>query len=269
MANKKPKKSGKISNSDEKVRAETKSEKVVSAKVKGVTTTKTTKKVVKKKSSTKQPKVIASGISQPLYALFIYIAITAAVAGLSGAHLNPLITAGMMASRRVSAIRGVLYILGQILGAWFGLLIINGVRIVSGSEAELPAMAAIDGDGFWVTALIEMIGSFIFAFFFARATVYKRSTLTYAIMIGVGYLFASLIVIMISTNYYTLQNNFMMNPAVALMYQIIPTGADSFGQLMGDLAIALCTYVALPMVGGVLGFYLSDFSQRMSGDPRK
>ena len=333
MANKKPKKSGKVSKPAEKVKAETKtkSEKVVSAKVKGATETKTTKKVVKKKkkTSTSKPKVIASGISaesmlnmhplkgffkkkgdpdeniltifkkpriysllggligeiigtllltvfmmtmgayQPLYALFIYVAVTAAIAGLSGAHLNPLITTGMMASRRVSAIRGVLYILGQVLGAWLGLLIINGVRIAAGSEADLPAMAAINSEQFWPVAIIEMAGSLIFAFFFARATVYKRSTLTYAIMVSAGYLCASLIVIMISTNYYTMQNNFMMNPAIALMYQILPTGANGFGQLMGDLALALCTYVVLPMLGGMIGFYLSDFSQRLAGDPRK
>ncbi|MDO5481160.1 MAG: aquaporin [Candidatus Saccharibacteria bacterium] len=330
MANKKPKKSDKVSKPVEKVKAETKtkSEKVVTAKVKGATETKTTKKVVKKKSSSK-PKVIASGLSasgilesqpmkgffkkkgdvdenvltifkkprlynllgsligevigtmfltifmmtmgvyQPLYAIFIYIAVTAAITGLSGAHLNPLITAGMMASRRVSAIRGIIYILGQILGAWFGLLIVNAARLAAGSEAELPTMIAIGDGQFWPVTIIEMVGSLIFAFFFARATVYKRSTLTYAIMVGAGYLFASLTVIMISTKYFTLQNNFMMNPAIALMYQILPTGADNFGQLMTNLALALCTYAVLPMLGGVIGFYLSDFTQRLAGDPRK
>ena len=78
MANKKPKKSDKISKPAEKVKAETKTkgEKVVTTKVKGATETKTTKKVVKKKTTSK-PKVIASGVSaqdmidtQPLKGFF-------------------------------------------------------------------------------------------------------------------------------------------------------------------------------------------------------
>ena len=46
------------------------------------------------------------GLLNPLYLIFAYIGIIAAVHALSGAHLNPIITAGMMASRRVSAANG-------------------------------------------------------------------------------------------------------------------------------------------------------------------
>ena len=53
--------------------------------------------------------LLTLGIYQPLYVLFGVIGITMAVYSLSGAHLNPALTAGMMATRRISAIRGVLY----------------------------------------------------------------------------------------------------------------------------------------------------------------
>ena len=65
------------------------------------------------------------GLFNPLYLIFAYIGITAAVFALSGAHINPIITAGMMASRRVSAIRGVLYLIAQLLGAWLGFMLIS------------------------------------------------------------------------------------------------------------------------------------------------
>ncbi len=48
---------------------------------------------------------------------FVYIAIVIAVFAFSGAQLNPIITVGMMATRRMSVIRGVLYIIAQVIGA--------------------------------------------------------------------------------------------------------------------------------------------------------
>ena len=48
------------------------------------------------------------GLFNPLYLIFGYLGVTLAVFAISGAHLNPIITVGMMASRRVSAIRGIL-----------------------------------------------------------------------------------------------------------------------------------------------------------------
>ena len=55
-----------------------------------------------------------------------------------------------------------------------------------------------------------------------------------------------------------------MNPAAAIMYQIFPTTADNFGALMGDAALACAVYILVPMIGGVLGFFLSDFAKDLS-----
>ena len=91
------------------------------------------------------------GLFNPLYMILAYVGITAAIVKLSGAHLNPIVTAGMMASRRVSAIRGVIYIISQILGAWIGFWIINSLHkagIASGNIEEatsaLPTLAQAD-----------------------------------------------------------------------------------------------------------------------------
>ena len=48
------------------------------------------------------------------------------------------------------------------------------------------------------------------------------------------------------------------------MYQILPTAADSFGELAGAAGIALAAYVLFPIVGGVIGFYISDIATRLS-----
>ena len=83
------------------------------------------------------------GLFNPLYMILAYVGITAAIVKLSGAHLNPIVTAGMMASRRVSAIRGVIYIISQILGAWVGFLIINSLHKAGIASGKPKAIACL------------------------------------------------------------------------------------------------------------------------------
>jgi hypothetical protein len=57
-----------------------------------------------------------------------------------------------------------------------------------------------------------------------------------------------------------------MNPAVALMLQIFPTAGESFGEILGGICQALSVYAIFPMIGGVVGFYLSDFTSRLADE---
>ena len=127
-------------------------------------------------------------------------------------------------------------------------------------------MAEIADGNFWVVTMIEFVGATMIGFFFARALSYKRSVFTFAAVVGGGTAFAILIAIVISSNFLGLQNNFVLNPAVAVMYQILPTSGDGFGELLGAIALALVTYVVFPMLGGALGFYISEIASRLSGE---
>lgn len=212
--------------------------------------------------------LLTLGIYQPLYIMFGLLAVTMAVYAFSGAHLNPIATAGMMATRRVSAIRGILYIVAQVLGAWFGLLIANAFRMGGEAPAELPTMAGLENETIWSCILIELVGAIIIGYFFTRAQAYRsrRGAFTYAAMIAGGTMVAILFGIVISGNFLGLQNNFAMNPAVAIMYQIFPTTAENFGALMGQIALAGATYIIVPMIGGILGSFLSDISSKLVGE---
>ena len=202
---------------------------------------------------------------QPLYLIFATVGVYVAVVGLSGANLNPLITVGMMATRRMSAIRGVLYILAQVLGAWIGLIVVNAFRLGSGTVYELPMMAEISGNVFWTVALIELVGAIIIAFAFARALRYaKKSPLTFALTVTSALTLAIIFGLIVSQNYFELEGVFIMNPAAALMYQILPTTADGIGELASLAGLALAAYVVFPMIGGVIGFYLSDLAGYLS-----
>ena len=202
---------------------------------------------------------------QPLYLLFATACIYVAVVGLSGANLNPIVTVGMMATRRMSAIRGVLYMLAQLLGGWVGLIIINAFRLGSGTSLPLPEMAEISGETFWAVALVELLGAVVIAFCYARATRYARkSPLTFALTVTSGITLVSIFGLVIASSFFGLSDSFVFNPIVALMYQILPTTAENFGELAQMAGLAIAAYVIIPVLGGVIGFYISDVATRLS-----
>ncbi|MBR3143758.1 aquaporin [Candidatus Saccharibacteria bacterium] len=193
------------------------------------------------------------------------VAILIAVYAFSGACLNPIVTVGMMASRRMSVIRGIMYIIAEVVGAWLGWLIFNSFHMAGGETASaVPTLTAIEEGQFWLFAMVELLGAVIIAFIFARALKYKRSVFTFAVTATGGVILAVLAGYMVSAALLGLNNNFIFNPAVALMYQIFPTSGDGFGEIMGGVCQALSVYALLPMIGGVVGFYLSDFMGKLS-----
>lgn len=212
--------------------------------------------------------MITLGVYQPLYICIGVIGITMAVYALSGAHLNPAITVGMMASRRVSAIRGILYIVAQVVGAWFALLIMSAFRASGGDAVDLPAITALEDKTLWTNIAIEFMGAGIIGFFFCRAQSYKtaKGAFTYAALIAGGLTLAVLFSVVISSNYVGLSSNFVLNPAVAIMEQIFPTVSDGFGELMGAVAQAACTYIIVPMIGAVVGFALADGAKKLASE---
>ncbi len=230
--------------------------------------------------------VLTLGLFNPLYMILGYVGITLAVVKLSGAHLNPIVTAGMMASRRVSAIRGVIYLISQILGAWFGYWIINkfyqaGINSgnIDAASTVLPSLSAItdlkganeDYSLFWATTMIEFVGAIIIAFFFARAVrVKKQSETAFAITAATGMFIAMLLAVVINSNFFMQQENtFVLNPAIGMIYGIFPTSAEGFDALMNALLPMLVAYVLFPVLGGIIGFFVSDFATLSQGEDLK
>ena len=225
--------------------------------------------------------VLTLGLN-PIYVVFAYLGITLAVFKLSGANLNPVITAGMLATRRMSAIRGVLYLIAQVLGAWIAYLIVNAflqAGIATGnvqSTTALPALATADSitvatEGasyFWAITMIEFIGAIIFAFIFARALAYKRSSFTFAATVAAGMFTAILFALTISMNYLGISQEYtyVLNPATAVVYGLFPSSAEGFDALMQALMPMLVSYVIFPVLGGIVGFYASDIAGKLSGE---
>ena len=114
--------------------------------------------------------------------------------------------------------------------------------------------------------MVELLGAAIIAFFFARALQYKRSVFTFAAVVAGGLVVATLVGYVVSAAFLGLNNNFIMNPAVAMMMQIFPTAGENFGEIFGGICQALSVFAIFPMIGGVIGFYLSDFTSKLSGE---
>ncbi len=205
------------------------------------------------------------GIANVAMYAFAIVAILIAVYAFSGACLNPLITVGMMASRRISVIRGIMYIIAELLGAWLGWLIFNAFHLAGGETAyDIPAMSGIAEGNFWIMTMIELLGAGIIGFFFARALEYKKSVFTFAAVVAGGMALAVVIGYVISAAFLGLNNNFIFNPAVATMMQIFPTSGGEFGEVLGNICQALSIYAIFPMIGGIIGFYLSDATKMLS-----
>ena len=195
------------------------------------------------------------------------IAVLIAIYAFSGACLNPLITVGMMASRRMSVARGIMYIIAEVIGAWLGWLIFNAFHLTGGESAyDVPTMSAIAENGMWIVTMVELLGAIIIGFFFSRALKYKRSVFTFAATAAGGVALAVVLGYVVSAAFLGLNNNFIFNPALAMMYQIFPTAGESFGEILGGICQALSIYALFPMIGGVIGFYLSDFTSKLSGE---
>lgn len=198
---------------------------------------------------------------------FAVIALLIAVYAFSGACLNPIITVGMMASRRISVIRGIMYIIAEVVGAWLAWMIFNGFHLAGGESAyDIPAVTALAENGFWPIAMIELLGAAIIGFFYARALKYKRSVFTFGAVTAGGMILAILIGYVVAAAFLSANNSFVMNPAAATMLQIFPQSGDDFGQIIGGIFQALSLYCLIPMIGGAVGFCLSDFTARLSGE---
>lgn len=210
--------------------------------------------------------IIMATQASPLYVLFGVLGISLAMYAFSGAHINPIITLGAMATRRVSVIRGVFYIIAQVLGALLAYVVmsgfIGGAPSVSAEAAafgqagpELFKLAALPEGKEWFIIFTELLGAGIIGLFFARALKYKKSVFTFAITAASG-LFIALLLALTTAQW--VSGGFALNPALAVALQAFDSN--------NHLGWGLLTYVLAPVVGGIVGFYINDLIVSTNAD---
>jgi glycerol uptake facilitator-like aquaporin len=151
-------------------------------------------------------------------------AMTFAFGEVSGAQFNPALTIGLWASRKITTIKALGYIVVQVAGAYaaFGIY-----RYYSGTH-----LSDVGGHATWKIFTAEAVGTFILAMGYA-STLYKSySQSSKAIFYGLAYTVGILIASSAAIG--------ILNPAVAA----------------GLKALVWGTYIAGPVVGGLVGIFL-------------
>lgn len=197
---------------------------------------------------------------EPLYLGFTLLAIVLFVGALSGAHVNPLVTVGAWVTRKITHLRAVGYLVAQFLGgvASLGLLtaFIGGAPQPAGAEQagfmaqqapQLFEIAKLTDGKEWFVFFAELTGAVVLGFAVASAWRDSRDRLTTAFTIGFG-LFVAALVAGVSASY--VAANAVVNPSIAL-------AVGSIDWMNVDY-MAVAIYLIAPLIGGVLGFALSD-----------
>lgn len=154
-------------------------------------------------------------------ALFVY-----SIGSISGCHINPAITLGLLSIKKISFKDALIYITVQFLGA-LAAIFVAGTFVMVSPEAA----AAFDGKVF----LAEMLGAFFFSFGIASVVFGKAKEQMSGLVVGGSLLFGILVASLAGASG-------ILNPAVALA--------------LNSMTVV---YIVAPIVGAVLGFQIYRF----------
>jgi len=193
----------------------------------------------------------------PLFVLFALVAIVLAIGAVSGAHVNPAITIGAWATRRVNSVRALSYLVAQSLGAVMAFLVvsayINAAPEVSAQAAAFGQQAPtlfefgelVKGKE-WFLVAAELMGTALFAFAVASIMTKKAAgRVTSAFAVGGG-LFVALTI-----------GGYLVSVIGATGVALNPAVAGAVQALSWDVW-PLAIFVVAPALGGVIGFALQD-----------
>lgn len=196
-----------------------------------------------------------AGQGQPVLVLFALVGVVLAVSAASGAHVNPAMTVAAWATRKISTVRALVYVVAQVLGAMLALVVLNAfvsqapevshqASLMGQGAQELFKATAIPSGKEWTVLLAELMGAAIFGFAFASARK-QLDRLSKAFTMGLG-LFLGLLVA--GSAAAAVSGMTILNPAVAVALQ----GID-FNSVW-----PVTVYVVATVVGAVAGFVLND-----------
>lgn len=196
---------------------------------------------------------------QPLFVGFALIAIVLTIGAISGSHVNPLITVGAWATRKIGGLRALGYVFAQVLGALAAYTVVkafvNAAPEVD-AQAQMYGQAAAtmfaanpipEGKEFFVF-FAELLGAAIFGFAVSSAFREKRDRAAQALNVGLG-LFVAITIAGVAVSY--VGGSAIINPALAFTLQGV-SFTDAFNLW------AVLSYLVAPLIGGVIGFFLYD-----------
>lgn len=199
--------------------------------------------------------VVLAASGSAIVVFFALTVIVLAVGSVSGSYLNPALTIGAWATRRVSAVRAVSYLVAQVLGALLALVVLNAfvsaapevsqqAQMYGQTSATIFKLTATPEGKEWIVLASELLGTAIFGFAVAAAT-RERNRVAAAFGIGGG-LFLGLAIAGYAVSVINV-NGAVLNPAIAGTVQALSWNWWS-----------IFIYIVAPIVGAVIGFALRD-----------
>lgn len=201
--------------------------------------------------------IVISTQGQPIFILFALTAIVLTVGNLSGAHVNPAITFGAWATKKIPTAKAIGYIIFQVLGAMLAFAALNALldgqnpvaNQLTGQaqKPELFAATQVTSGKEWYAFWASLLGMSVFGFAVASALRETKERFAAAYTVGGG-LFLGLIIA---------GSTAILNPAVAV-------GLQAFTNLKGSDALwyAVLVQVIAPLIGSAIGFFIYDYLRR-------
>jgi aquaporin Z len=146
------------------------------------------------------------------------------IGSISGCHINPAVTIGLLAIGKVDLAKAAGYVVAQFVGA--------GIALALG-KVMFAAPAAVVASGSAGTGLAELLGAALFVFGIAAVVLGRVPAPMSGLVIGTS--------LLLGVHFAAHGSNGVLNPAVAL-------GIGSFS----------APYVWGPVVGGAVGAFLSS-----------
>lgn len=160
------------------------------------------------------------------------LVLVVAIGSVSGAHVNPAVTAGLVAAGKFPLIDGLLYVGAQFFGA------ISAVAMVAVLGRPLPSVEA--GGGAFA---FEMLGAFLLVFVVTQVTVKGVPETGSALAVGIALALGVLMAAPISGG--------VLNPAIGLT--LLLTG------IIQSPFPSVPTYLFAPIAGGLLAGLLGKY----------
>ncbi|KAL3701679.1 hypothetical protein R1sor_019701 [Riccia sorocarpa] len=111
----------------------------------------------------------------------------ASVANISGGHVNPAITFGLLVGGHITIMRSVVYWIGQIFGAILAAALLKWV-IVSKEHESVPGHTLASGVSVWSGLTLEIVMTFALVFVvYATAVDPKRSSIGVLAPLAIGF----------------------------------------------------------------------------------
>jgi len=178
---------------------------------------------------------LSSTIPTAAIAGFTLLLAALSIGGVSGAHINPSITIGLLSIKKIPPLKALFYLIAQFAGAVAALglitLVLHGsIHHAHGVASNISTLKVFSG---------ELVGTGIFSFGVASAVEQGLQKISAAFLVG-GSLFLGI-------EFAAIASNGVLNPAVAVA-----------------ISSATWAYILGPVVGSLIGMNIQHYLRKFS-----